>query len=106
MLYNLPELLGELLRHKAAALVLMPDSPPLFVAQDKTVTDRSHTPDLLPEECRSLIFSALTEEQQEALAAKKQVECPFAVKGIGRFTIKAKVEGAVVAATIEVAAAK
>ncbi len=81
---SLAELIKRMLEVRASDLHISAGTPPLYRVDGKLVS-LGH-PVVKPDEAKELIFSVLTEEQQERLNSRKvrELDFSFSVAGVGR----------------------
>jgi Tfp pilus assembly pilus retraction ATPase PilT len=99
--YCLSELLVRLIEKRMSQLVLMPASPPIFIQKGQAVEDfHFYSHKMSQEECRAMVLSLMTSDQQTQLAEKRSLDIDFHIRHMGRFRLKAKIESGFVAGTI------
>jgi Tfp pilus assembly ATPase PilU len=79
----------------------MPASPPIFIQKGQSAENlHSSGLKMSQEECRAMVLSLMTDDQQAQLIEKEKLEIDFHIKGMGRFRLKAKIESGFVAGTV------
>jgi twitching motility protein PilT len=79
------DLLKEMIENKASDLHIVAGVPPML-RLDGDLTPTRH-PVLVPDECRRVIYSAMTEQQKARFEEKLDVDFSLSVQGLARFRV-------------------
>lgn len=82
---KLDQLLQMMKQQGASDLHVSTGSPPHFRLHGEMVKLNYH--DLTPEEAQTLIFELLTEKQKRLFIEKWELDCSYALEGVGRFRV-------------------
>jgi len=80
---SLRELLDEMLRVNASDLHLTAGLPPMYRVDGNLVSSKFDV--LTPEQCRTLSYSVLNDEQKKNFENEKELDLSFGVQGMSRF---------------------